>query len=67
MAVALVGLQRDQSLIAIASDPDNSLSMRRVKLGSMGTMIHVAEVGGGLHSVTNSCQPTHQGIEGYSA
>lgn len=50
--IGLTGLQRDQPLIAVASDSDNSLSMRWVKLGSTGAMNHAAGAGGGLHSVT---------------
>ena len=55
MNVSLTGLQRDQSLIAVAGDSDNSLSMRWVKSGSMGAINHAAGAGGGLHSVTTSC------------
>ena len=53
--VGLTGLQRDQSLIAVSGDSDNSLSMRWVKLGSMGAINHAVGAGGGLHCVTTSC------------
>ena len=53
--------QRDQSLVAVVGDSDNSLSMRWVKLGSAGAMNHAAGAGagagagGGLYSATISC------------
>ena len=53
--IALARPQRDQSLVAVAGDSDNSLSMRWVKLGSRGSMNHAAGAGGGLHSATISC------------
>ena len=53
--IALTRLQRDQSLVAVVGDSDNSLSMRSVKLGSMGTINHAAGAGGGLHSVATIC------------
>ena len=53
--IGLTGLQRNQSLIAVAGDSNNSLSMRWVKLGSMGAMNHAAGAGGGLHCVTTRC------------
>ena len=52
--IALTRLQRDQSLVAVVGDSDNSLSMRSVKLGSKGAMNHAAGAGGGLHSVTTN-------------
>ena len=48
--ISLTRCQRDQSLIAVAGDSDNSLSMRSVKLGSSGSMIHAAGAGGGRQS-----------------
>ena len=53
--ICLTGLQRDQSLVAVSGDSDNSLSMRWVKSGSTGAMNHAAGAGGGLHWVTTSC------------
>lgn len=47
--VGLTGPQGDQSLVAGVGDSDNSLSMRRVKLGSCGAMNHAAGGGGGWH------------------
>jgi hypothetical protein len=46
----LACLQCDQSTITGISDGDNSLSMRWVKSGSYGCMIHAAGAGGGWHS-----------------
>ena len=50
-----MSLQRDKPLIAVSGDSDNSLSMRWIKLGSMGAINHAACAGGGLHCVTTSC------------
>lgn len=43
--VGLTGPQGDQSLVAGIGDPDNSLSMRWVKLGSTGCMNHADGAG----------------------
>lgn len=50
-----MSLQRDQSLIAISGDSDNSLTTRCVKLGSRGVMNHATAASDGLHSVTTNC------------
>lgn len=47
--VRLACPQRDQSLVACVGDPDNSLSMLWVKLGSTGCMNHADGAGGGRH------------------
>ena len=47
--VSLTGLQGNQSAVAGVGDGDNSLSMRRVKSGARGSMIHAAGSGGGWH------------------
>lgn len=47
--IGLTRLQGNQPAIARVGDGDNSLSMRRVKSGSRGAMIHVAGAGGGWH------------------
>jgi hypothetical protein len=47
--IRLARPQRDQSLVAVVGDADNSLSMRWVKLGSMGCMNHADGAGGGRH------------------
>ncbi len=47
--IVLARLQRDQPTVAGVGDGDNSLSMRRVKLGSYGCMIQAAGAGGGWH------------------
>ena len=52
MCVGLTGLQRDQSLIVVAGDSDNSLSMRWAKLGSMGAINHAAGSG---KAITQAC------------
>ena len=44
--VGLAGLQRDQPPVTFVGDGDNSLSMRSVKLGSMGAMYHDSGAGG---------------------
>ena len=76
MCVGLTGLQRDQSLIVVAGDSDNSLSMRWVKLGSMGAINHAAGSGkaitqtclfgfligqGSVMGLVTGCQPLLQG------
>jgi hypothetical protein len=45
--VGLTRCQCDQSLVTGVGDGDNSLSMRWVKLGSLGAMNHAAGGGGG--------------------
>ena len=47
--ISLARPQRDQSLVAVVGDGDNSLSMRWVKLGSRGSMNHADGAGGGRH------------------
>ncbi|CAI8967908.1 Lipoprotein [Pseudomonas sp. IT-P12] len=47
--IRLASLQGDQCAIAGIGDGDNSLSMRRVKSGAWGAMIHAAGAGGGWH------------------
>ncbi|ONH55353.1 hypothetical protein SAMN04490182_0403 [Pseudomonas cedrina] len=47
--IGLAGPQRDQGVITVVGDADNSLSMRRVKSGSRGCMNHAAGAGGGWH------------------
>lgn len=47
--IGLAHRQSDQSLIAITRDGDNSLSMRRGKLGSCSSMNHAAGAGDGRH------------------
>ena len=76
MCVGLTGLQRDQSLIVVAGDSDNSLSMRWAKLGSMGAINHAAGSGkaitqtclfgfligqGSVMGLVTGCQPLLQG------
>ncbi|WP_437436133.1 hypothetical protein, partial [Mycoplasmopsis synoviae] len=41
--------QRNQSLVPVTGDGENSLSMRWVKLGSTGCMNHADGAGGGRH------------------
>ena len=48
--IGLARLQRDQSTVAGVGDGDNSLSMRWVKSGAYGCMIHAAGAGGGWHT-----------------
>ena len=45
--IGLTRLQGNQSAVAGVGDGDNSLSMRRVKSGAYGCMIHAAGAGGG--------------------
>ena len=47
--IRLTTTQGNQGAIAVVSDGDNSLSMRRVKSGSRGCMNHAAGGGGGRH------------------
>lgn len=47
--IRLARPQRNQSLVAGIGDGDNSLSMRWVKLGSLGSMNHADGAGGGRH------------------
>ena len=47
--ISLARLQRDQPPVAFVGDGDNSLSMRWVKSGAYGCMIHAAGAGGGWH------------------
>ncbi|ROL81258.1 hypothetical protein BLX41_05910 [Pseudomonas protegens] len=47
--VPLTRLQRDQSLVTVSGDGDNSLSSRWVKFGSRSSMNHAAGAGGGWH------------------
>ena len=76
MCVGLTGLQRDQSLIVVTGDSDNSLSMRWAKLGSMGAINHAAGSGkaitqaclfgfligqGSVMGLVTGCQPLLQG------
>ena len=49
--ISLTSLQGNQSAVAGVGDGDNSLSMRWVKSGSYGCMIHAAAgAGGGWHT-----------------
>lgn len=48
--IGLTSLQGNQSAVAFAGDGDNSSSMRRVKSGAYGCMIHAAGAGGGWHA-----------------
>ena len=50
--IGLTRLQGNQPAIACVGDGDNSLSMRRVKSGAWGAMIHAAGAGGGRHCTT---------------
>ena len=47
--IGLTRLQGNQSAVAGVGDGDNSLSMRRVKSGAYGCMIHAAGAGGGWY------------------
>ena len=47
--IGLTRLQGNQSAVAGVGDGDNSLSMRQVKSGANGCMIHAAGAGGGWH------------------
>ena len=52
--IRLTRLQGNQSAVAGVGDGDNSLSMRRVKSGACGAMIHAAGAGGGGHCAIGS-------------
>ena len=47
--ILLTCRQRNQSFISFCCETDNSLSMRWVKFGSLGSMNHAAGRGGGWH------------------
>ena len=47
--ISLTSLQGNQSAVAGVGNGDNSSSMRRVKSGAHGAMIHAAGAGGAWH------------------
>lgn len=53
--IRLARPKRDQSVIALTGDGDNSLSMCLVKLGSAGCMNHADGAGGGRHVAVTGC------------